>query len=114
MATAICLEDTLLMTLSKEAYTSVIGKIEQRMINEKIAFLRELPIFSRFTRSTLQTVLYGLEKMSVVRKKFLFHEGEPCSHVFIITRGEFEVTTSHAVDRSSGEGAETSEFQQIF
>lgn len=45
MATIRCLKTSHFMVLSKDDYNNVIGKIEKRAYNEKINFLRNIPVF---------------------------------------------------------------------
>jgi hypothetical protein len=56
------------MVLTKEAYTEAIGQREQRIINEKINFLRDLQVFSKLTRITLTNVFFKMEKIRVNRR----------------------------------------------
>ena len=46
MATVKCVENTHLMVLTKEAFDEAIGKMERRSLNDKINFLRNIPVFS--------------------------------------------------------------------
>lgn len=45
MATIRCLKNTHFMVLTKEAYNRVIAKIERKAFNEKVNFLRNIPVF---------------------------------------------------------------------
>jgi len=45
MATIRCLKPSHFMVLTKTDYNKVIGKIEKRTYNEKINFLRDIPVF---------------------------------------------------------------------
>lgn len=42
-ATAKCKTDTILASLDKESYSKVMAKIQQKKLNEKIDFLKEIP-----------------------------------------------------------------------
>ncbi len=44
-ATIRCTENSHFMVLSKADYNRVIGKIEKRVLHEKINFLRNIPVF---------------------------------------------------------------------
>ena len=45
MATIRCLQNTHFMVLTNDAYAQIIGKIDKRNYNEKINFLRNIPVF---------------------------------------------------------------------
>lgn len=45
MATVTCLENCHFMILTKDAYEYVIGKMERRMLADKVDFLSTLPAF---------------------------------------------------------------------
>jgi CRP-like cAMP-binding protein len=53
MATVRCLTKTHLMVLTKEAFDQVIAKIERRVMNERLNFFSELPIFQLLTKNQL-------------------------------------------------------------
>ena len=62
MATVRCLENTHLMVLTKDAFDEAIGKIERRSLNDKINFLRNIPVFSLLTRNSLAKITCSLQK----------------------------------------------------
>ena len=92
MATIRCLKNSHFMVLSKQDYENVIGKIERRAYNEKINFLRDIPVFQFLTRTSLGKMTYYFESKSCVRDAILFREGEEANYVYIVKSGEFQVT----------------------
>jgi hypothetical protein len=63
MASVRCTEDTHLMVLTKDAFDEAIGKIERRNLNDKVNFLRSLPVFSLLTRNSLAKITCSLQKI---------------------------------------------------
>lgn len=80
------------MVLSKVDYVKVIGKIERRAYNEKINFLRNIPVFSLLTRTSLGKMTYYFESKTCIRDGILYKEGDLAEYVYIIKSGEFEAT----------------------
>ena len=50
------------MVLTKEAFDEAIGKMERRSLNDKINFLRNIPVFSLLTRNSLAKITCSLQK----------------------------------------------------
>jgi hypothetical protein len=77
------------MVLTKDAYIRVIGKIEKRAYNEKINFLRNIPVFQLLTRTTLGKMTYYFENKPCIRDAILYKEGDLTDYVYIVKSGEF-------------------------
>lgn len=92
MATVRSVTKTHLMVLTKEAFDTVIAKIEKRILNEKLNFLSEIPVFSFLTKNSLARITYSMSKIQISKNMHLFREGEPAQSVFIVISGELEVT----------------------
>ena len=60
MATIKCLQKCHFMTLSKSAYNKSLAQIEWRKMTEKINFIKELPLFSKLTRTYLSKFTYAI------------------------------------------------------
>jgi len=91
-ATIRCLQSCHLMVLTKADYSRVIGKIEKRTYNEKINFLRNIPVFQLLTRTSLGKMTYYFEDIKTIKNAYLYREGDSTDNVYIVKRGEFQVT----------------------
>lgn len=80
------------MVLTKADYSKVIGKIEKRTYNEKINFLRNIPVFQLLTRTSLGKMTYYFEDMKTIKGCLLYKEGDSADFVYIVKGGEFQVT----------------------
>lgn len=80
------------MVLTKEAFDVVIGKMEKRILNDKINFLRNIPVFGLLTRNSIAKITCSLSKRVVNKDMYLYKEGDPAKTVFIVIHGELEVT----------------------
>jgi CRP-like cAMP-binding protein len=106
MATVRCLENTHLMVLTKEAFDEAIGKMERRSLNDKINFLRNIPVFSLLTRNSLAKITCSLQKVQIVKDSILYREGTPASSVYIVIQGELDVTKTLQYKAAIGEKVE--------
>lgn len=57
-----------------------------------IDFLQNIPLFSYWSRISLEKLLYKIEKKSFIKNQFVIREGEPIKEIYIIRSGEFEVS----------------------
>lgn len=92
MATVRCIENTHIMVLTKSAFDEAIGKIERRSLNDKVNFLRSIPMFSLLTRTSLAKISCSLQRITVKKSSYLYREGEPAKSVYIIIEGQMELT----------------------
>lgn len=106
MATVKCVENTHLMVLTKEAFDEVIGKIERRALNDKINFLRNIPVFSLLTRNSLAKITCSLQKIRIKKDMYLYREGYPAKGVYIVVSGEIEVTRTLTMKGMKNESVE--------
>ena len=61
-------------------------------MNEKIDFLKRMQFFAHWSRNGIAKLTYYLQERVYRRNHLVCREGEECRHVFMVTRGEFEVT----------------------
>ena len=96
MATVRCATACHLMILTKEAFDEVIGKMEKRILNDKINFLRNIPVFALLTRNSLAKLTPSLIKKTIQKDAYLYREGDVAKIVYIVIKGEFEITKTIA------------------
>ncbi|TNV85029.1 hypothetical protein FGO68_gene16462 [Halteria grandinella] len=92
MATVRCVQKTHLIVLTKEAFEAVIGKMEKRLLNEKLDFMQNLPFFHMVARNTIARITYSLKKKTYKKGQMLFREGDDAKTVYLIMSGEVEIT----------------------
>jgi hypothetical protein len=92
MANIRCLQDTHFIVLSKKDYNNIIGTIEKKMYLDKVNFLRNIPIFAKLTKTSLGKLTYYFNIKKCIRDHFLYKEGDPAEFVYIIRKGDFEIT----------------------
>lgn len=79
--------------MQKDDYAKVLQKIEERLANDMIDFLQSIPLFSSWSRNLLLKLLYKVEKKSFIKKQVVVKEGDPLNQVWIIQKGEYEVSS---------------------
>jgi CRP-like cAMP-binding protein len=92
MATVRASQKSHIMILTKEAFEVVIGKMEKRILNDKINFLRSIPVFALLTKNSIAKITCSLSKKIVPKDMYLYKENDPAKSVFIVINGELEVT----------------------
>lgn len=75
---------------------------------EKLAFLRQVPIFEGSNSRQLTQLHFVLEKCTVQRGHIIILEGQPCAGMFFIVKGQVimlgRTTASAAAPEADGEG----------
>ena len=74
MSTIKCMSRCHFMVLSKKDFKKGLEQIEYRKLIEKINFIRELPLFSRLTRTYLSKFTYSFKELTVNKDKWLYKE----------------------------------------
>jgi CRP-like cAMP-binding protein len=99
-ATVICMESCYFMTLSKESYLRLLGKSFSRMLEEKIEFLHSLPVFSSWTKKSLEKLSYFFIPKDFKQNEMIYFKGDFSLQVFVIINGDVELTISNMSSNS--------------
>ena len=92
MATIKCLAECHFAVLSKADYTHSLHEIENKKKIAQVNFIKNIPLFSKLTRTFLSRLSYYFKPYHCTKDSFLYKEGESSEKVFIIKEGEFIVT----------------------
>ena len=90
-ASIYCLTDCHFAVLNKVDYLRILGKAENKKLDELIEFLKGIPIFANLSRKKLEKLTYFFNVVEFKRKQIVFHEGDLAKHVYIVKKGEFEL-----------------------
>ena len=85
--TALCTEDTVLVSLSREVYSRVIEKAVKRDLLNRIAFLKSFTIFQSMSMTALERLLLFTKMMVVQRGKVFYKVGDKPDSWDLITSG---------------------------
>lgn len=78
--------------MSKSDYQSVLDNIDRRKVDKLREFFKQIPFINILPRSVLNTLHLSLVKKKYERGQFVCKEGEESESIFIICKGEFEVS----------------------
>ena len=91
-ATVICENDCVMATLNHSQFTKSLA-ISQLKRREKLAdFFMKIPLFNNQHRDSLIKFSYFCKKMKLRRYDKIYKIGQPANFVYIVYKGEFEVT----------------------
>lgn len=91
-ATIFTLEDTHFAVLSKKDFLRILGSFTNKQFDELTKFLKGLPLFASWSLSTLFRLNYLFVLLKFKRGQKVFSEGEAAEFVYIVKKGEFEMT----------------------
>ncbi|CAG9320728.1 unnamed protein product [Blepharisma stoltei] len=87
-----CITNCSLGVLEISDYKKVLDSFMEEKYNLLIAMLREFPIFKNSSRHYLQRLTYQFKPRKYQKKQCVYKEGDPTSEVFIIQKGEFNLS----------------------
>jgi len=91
-ASIITTETTHFAVLSKKDYMRVLGMLQTRKLNEKIAFLWQIPVFRKLTKTSLAKLSEPFQTKVFNKTQRVFLEGNPADYFYIIKEGEVQLT----------------------
>ena len=93
-ATILCREDTHFAVLERDDFTRIIGKMKEVLLNRKVDFLMSFPVFTKWTKGSMQKVSYYFQERTYRRRQFVFRIGDESNELYFIRSGEFQVLQS--------------------
>ncbi|DBB16255.1 TPA: hypothetical protein ACH3X3_014574 [Trebouxia sp. C0006] len=107
-ATIIAAEPASLIRIDKQLYRKTLYEMQLTATAEKLAFLRQVPIFEGSNSRQLTQMHFVLEKCTVQRGHIIILEGQPCAGMFFIVTGQVsmlaQAAASSAAPEADGEG----------
>ncbi|CAG9312294.1 CNBD2_4 [Blepharisma stoltei] len=99
-ATIQCVTDTHFAILEKEDYLKILGKVEAEKLDALIDFFAGIPLFRGWTKKAIGRLTYYFKSKSFIRKGIVYKQGEESEHVYIVKKGEFELTKWSDADKT--------------
>jgi CRP-like cAMP-binding protein len=90
-ARVVCRDDTHFATIHKKDFKGVLGKLTDQMLNSRVSFLSELPVFSFWSRKALSKLSYYFREIKYLRRQVVFREGDTGNELYFIKEGEFQL-----------------------
>lgn len=98
-----CDTDAVLATLDRNNFNNCLAVIDQRKKLRITNFLSGVPNFAGLKKSSIQRFTKELTKAKFYRNQLVYSEGETISCLFIVYKGEFELSRKlKRNDQSSG------------
>ena len=101
-ATIICNQDTEFAVATKTDFYYILALVKDQKRQKKIQFFT-LSIFSGFEKYTVNDILYLFSKKKFLNKDKIFIQGDEVDHVYLIKKGEIQLTCKDLVLESSQE-----------
>lgn len=93
-AAVTCREASILALLTKTDFDRIISRLEETRLAQVVDFLKEIPIFRSWTKTSLSKASYGLTQKNYRMGESVFREKGPANFVYCILEGEFKLVKS--------------------
>lgn len=100
-ASVICNTDCHFAVLNRDEFSRIIGKVKEELLELKVNFLARFPFFRVYSKGEMQRLSYYFKEQTYKRKQYVFSIGDPCSSLYFIKEGEFQVLESVEMTASS-------------
>lgn len=90
-ASILCTQNCDFGVLEKEDYNRILAKVHECIINKKADFLQSLPMFTGWTRNSLQKLSYYFKERTLKRKQVLYQAGDQVDKVYFVKAGEMHI-----------------------
>jgi CRP-like cAMP-binding protein len=95
-STVICKELCVLISLTKEEFTKILNKENQRILEEKAGFIQTIPLFSSIPKGSLLKLAYYFNEIQYHKNQTVYKAGDPADWVYFIKSGEFKLAKRKA------------------
>ena len=79
------------LEIDMHAFRGLMRFHDSRVLQEKLEFLRSIPLFTNFSRASLLALLKKSNLLKFSRYQPLFKEGQVSKHLYLVKEGEFKV-----------------------
>ena len=91
-ATIKCETHSHFATLDKANFHNSLQRIEAKRLNQLIEFLQNIPAFKSQSRKAISKFTYLLKREKFTRGQTVYAEGQEADKIFIVQKGEFELS----------------------
>ena len=95
-------EDVSLGVVEKPYYDAVLKSISAHQFEEKVNFLRSVPLFSKLSKQGVSKLAHFFTSSSYTRGDYLYKEGDQPTGVHLIVSGEIELVKHHSILQKEG------------
>ncbi|CAK89215.1 unnamed protein product (macronuclear) [Paramecium tetraurelia] len=87
-ASVVAKTECVFATLSYESYQKVLGQYQEKILEEKLQFIKCTPPFKNWSQSGQLVLLHSCQEMSFDAGSFIYKRGQKGDQVYIIKEGE--------------------------
>lgn len=91
-ATIVCLSDCDVVTLNRQDYKKILEKIDDKILEFDLKFLKAMPYFSKWSQSMLRKLHSCFQKIRVMKDHVVIKEGVTCEYLYMVKSGIFELS----------------------
>jgi CRP-like cAMP-binding protein len=91
-ARIVCISGCHFATLHSQDFKRILGRLTEQMLDRRVAFLQELPVFSFWTKQYLVKLSYYFKELKFSRKQVVFQQDSLSSDIYFIKGGEFQLS----------------------
>ena len=91
-ASVLCRTKCKFAVMQKADYQSVLDNIDRRQADKLKDFFRQIPFLRNLPRKELNMLHLSLIKKNYDRGQIVCREGTDSNHIYIVLKGEFEVS----------------------
>mmetsp|Transcript_9465 Transcript_9465/g.32958 ORF Transcript_9465/g.32958 Transcript_9465/m.32958 type:complete len:454 (-) Transcript_9465:453-1814(-) len=90
-ATVTTREQCEFLKVGKADYNMILKQVNESQLNEKVAFLRKVPIFDKLSPTAFQSLAYVLIPREALRNTVVVKQGQESEDIFFIVSGSCKV-----------------------
>jgi CRP-like cAMP-binding protein len=90
-ATVQAKKTSVLAVLRKSDFKKTLEHFAEKKLNEKVSFLRKIPIFSMINSFELQKLSYYFNENKLRKNQFVFREFQLAEHLYFVKSGDFKL-----------------------
>lgn len=94
-----CVKEGYLYALNRIHFENNVVAAKRRILNERLDFLKVVPIFGFFDVGVLSTIAMSMTNVRFNKGKVIFKEGEKGDSLYIISEGEIECKNENGFKR---------------
>jgi CRP-like cAMP-binding protein len=97
-ARIICREECHFATLDMLDFKAILGQLTEQTLSSRVAFLQKLPVFSFWTKKSLEKLSYFFKELKFTRRQTVFRQGDQGNDLYFIKEGEFQLSKTITTD----------------
>ena len=88
-ATITASSDVTLAVLLKKDYTRLVAAHTEKLLNDKVDFLRKLPIFRNWSKLSISKLSFAFQRQTCQKGQVIYSENDRVDYVYFVKEGEF-------------------------